>query len=255
MIVASIRSALRDPLYVHECRQARLRRGGASGLWPLLAALPVACCCLGGGAIYAMAGLWTAESVLGELDRGTLEGLLLTPLDRKRILWAKLLARLRPFVWVGCLLPAVLLPAGLVVGALIPQHDLAVLWGGLIGLGAGALLGAMIIGQSLTCSALGLLAAAHGRARFQSYLLALAMTYGLGMIDSVLATALYIPAFVAGPWFGKLGGPLLAVVIAVGALLFLAAVAGRIFLVNFYIPARIVSHTAARFDEMLLKDS
>ncbi|MHC4914219.1 MAG: hypothetical protein ACYTGB_01905, partial [Planctomycetota bacterium] len=105
-MLREVRGALKDPLYRNECRQ---RAGFAAALLGLVAIVPVVLltggvgmlCCLPLPAVLsfptvAFPGMLVAESVLREFEGGTIEGLLLTPVDRARVMWCKFAARLKP---------------------------------------------------------------------------------------------------------------------------------------------------------------
>lgn len=87
----------------------------ASGIFLLLASV---------AAVGVLPAVWTAESILGEYDRHTVESLLLTPVERERIIWAKILARLRFSFWLALACG----PAGLVVAVCLGWGESVLLW-------------------------------------------------------------------------------------------------------------------------------
>lgn len=130
---------MRDPLY--RCESAQQARRGVPG-WVfvlLLAVVPWA------------AGLVLSDAVTRSIDDGSLEGVLLTPVDRRRLVWAKLLGGLRQMLLTLLILPGLGLLADaimLISGWPLTEFLLPFsVWG--------LLAGPLLAGQYLTSGAIG----------------------------------------------------------------------------------------------------
>jgi len=259
MVIDKVRAALRDPFYRNECRQARFWRMlatwglMAAGLAPLVLICAVCCCTLPAGAItllFLLPALLGAESILSEQDRGTLEGLLLTPADRRRVVWAKALAWLRPLLWVALSLPVLALVPMMWMAAR-KQPDWPVVFP------AALALSVLVIGQSFTGGAVGLVSALLGRTRMRSYLYSVLILGGISVVEfTVFAAAAWVIWMTAASSGGLAGARLedaavTAVLVGIGAVVF----AARLMLVNMLLPAWILDYAARRMDELLLKES
>jgi ABC-type Na+ efflux pump permease subunit len=145
-------------------------------------------------------GLWAAESILQERERGTLESLLLTPVDRQRVIWAKLLARIRPLAAMAACCPVVGLVFGLVWGRdLLPGewYDAKALFvAGAGGLAAGLLVGAEVLGFGFTAGALGIAAALRGRGRVAVLVRALFYAAAMLLVDAVMLAGVLFPGVI-----------------------------------------------------------
>ena len=258
MVIDKVRAALKDPFYRSECRQARFWRLLAAwglmvaGLSPLVLVCAVCCCTLPAGAItllFLLPALLGAESVLSERDRDTLDGLLLTPADRRRVVWAKALAWLRPLFWLALAIP---------VAALVPMIWMAAVgrddW--LMVLPAALALSVLVIGQSFTGVAVGLLSALLGSTRARSYLYSVLILGGISAVEFTVFAAAAYALWMAGMASREFAGAqleeaaVIAVLVGVGA----AAFAARVILINMLLPAWLLDYAARRMDELLLKE-
>ena len=238
-IFAEIRATRRDPLYRHECRQAAQWKAWA-GLAASVALFFVISC-LGLLALMILPGVLVTEGLLYEMDGNTLQGLMLTPVERNRVLWAKLAARLRPMVWVTVVLPV----AGAGIG--FTQEFLA------IGLGIGVLAALLWMGQCLTSGAFGVLAALQARQRVTSYLLVLLYTFVQYVAEWIVMLLVMAAVVLGGRLFFKSSEADLLLIIGLGiGVLVLAA---RVLLVNILLPTWILRYAARNMDRMLLHGS
>ncbi len=249
-IFAELRAALRDPFYRHECRQAvqwKAWVGLAAAM--ALAFVPIVSCLAQLG-LMLLPGALVAEGLLYEMDGNTLQGLMLTPVDRRRVLWAKFAARLRPLVWVAAAMPVL----GAVVGTLVAGPDPEVLGVGLFaGLGIGILAGVLWLGQCMTGGAYGIVAVLLARERVKSYLLVLLYTFAQYVAEQI-AMLVVMGAVIFGGVILFEGGdpdPFLPIVLLIGiGVLVLAA---RVLLVNILLPTWIMRYAARNMDRFLLR--
>ncbi len=257
---AIIAATLRDPLYRIERRQQGWLRTPFSIAIGLALLIPGAYCCLIGIVIYAILAALGGEGLLSELDRGTLEGVLVTPLGRSRLLWAKLLARMRGLVIFAMLLPVLGAATGLVLGFTAGGGEDTVL-PPLIGLGLGLLLGVLLLPLCLSCGAVGLVAALMGRTRMKSLLFSYLFAAPFYIADSMLIVALYVGwAILLVFSFEPHGGetvisPSLSLWLMIGmAALSVSALAVRAHLYIGVIPRWLLGWTARNMDARLLAD-
>ena len=256
---AIIAATLRDPLYRIERRQQGWLRTPLSIVIGL-ALLPGAWCCLVGVVIYAVLGMLGSEGLICELDRGTLEGVLVTPLGRSRWLWAKLLARMRGLVVFAMMLPVLGAATGLVLGFTARGGEDTVL-PPLIGLGLGLLLGVLLLPLCLSCGAVGLVAALMGRTRMKSLLFSYLFAAPFYIVDAMLVGALYVGWVILlvvslEPHGGEtLIPPSLSPWLIIGmAALSVSALAVRAHLYIGVIPRWLLGWTARNMDARLLVD-
>jgi len=246
---------LRDPFYRHECRQAKLWRAGSGGVLLLLVFLGLVLFCgqLAVLAVLCIPTFAAAEGLLYEFDAGTLEGLLLTPADRTRLLVAKLLARLRGLFLLGALCPVVFAATAGVTYYFVERDtrgaglaaDVARVSAAAFAWGVPA--GLLVIGQSFTCGAVGLWSAIQGRGRTSAYLHASLYVVGLAVGEVVVAAV--VASFSIGVM--RIGDADLAAGLTLLCLAFLL----RLTLVNWVLPRWLIGRAARRMDELLLRDS
>ncbi len=250
-LFAEIRATLRDPFYRHEVKRAR-RHNRVGLLLGVLMVLLSHVCCLGWVTIVAIPGVLVAEGLLYEFDRNTLDSLLLTSTARRRILWAKLLARLRPMLWVCLLCPlitALWVWLRIYSGGMTEDPIAAAGWAA----GAGLVAGIFLLGQSFTSGAFGVLFVLQSRTRLTTYLLllaaALAASVVVGVVGVVVMVVLGFTMMTAAlGQEGPSGGAIAALV-----LLVIALAGGWIALVNVFLPMRIMAYSARRMDHLLLR--
>jgi hypothetical protein len=214
--------------------------------WPVALSLPT----------VVFPGMLVAESLLREIESGTMESMLLTPADRGKLLWCKFAVRLRPMLIISVLLAAAGPVVGGLWGGLLGGGDAGrardgAIAGMLIGGGCGAVAGAMLLGQSAAGGALAFHAVLVGRRRIPSYLWLIFYSGIIAVADGAIIIV------------GGLGAGLLAAVAAhaggdaEGLIVFLivsCVVFGlRTYLVGMKIPAWLVRRAAASFDRALLR--
>jgi ABC-type Na+ efflux pump permease subunit len=260
MIPKWLRRALRDPFYRCERRQTR------SSIWLRLAAALaglVLCCVTLIWGIFLGAAMMGAETILGELDAQTMENLLLTPADRRRIILAKFLACL-----YTALLPIVVLMALCAAGGALlfgyypsdcaealaklttlPFESRHCAWrlGVLLGLASGALAGVLILAHMATCTALGIRLALSTRSRAKCYLLIGALILGGGLVERIALTFVPFLFFAGFPGVNRPDPVLIWSAI-------LGAAAVRLGLLNVLLPIWLLRSSARRMDELLLRD-
>jgi hypothetical protein len=202
------------------------------------------------------------EGVLSARHNGMLDSLILSPVPRGRLLWAMLLARLRPFFWLAAASPLIgALIGGLLgglLGALASEEVLeysqlseffaaavpALVWGLVAGLGAGGFIAA----QSLLGGTLGLYFALRTGGRMLSRLLAaaaLVAIQGAAALAGFLLWALMVPAIHVLP---RELSALCNMVVC--GLLFLALL-GTVYLL---LPDGLMLHAACQSDRWLLHE-
>lgn len=232
-LLERLRGAGRDPFHRAEARQTSL------GMHVVAVALCLAC----PPAVFFLPAVLAAEAVYADRSRGTLMALLLTPADRRRFLWAKVLARGQAFF----LLAQILTGLGTGLGALVAVGaeglgKPAWLWGGLVGLGLGATAGLLVAAEALTAGAVGIyFGLRFGRvAAFLLAFLALAGFHALelsltGLLAAVAWNACQLLSTAAG-WAA------VALVIA-----------ARTALTGLVLPDGLLAHCAVHFDRWMLK--
>jgi hypothetical protein len=189
----TVRSVLRDPLHRNERLQAPLRSSRAL-LMVLAPLLGVVAAVLG----LVLPALWTAESIIREREGMTLESLLLTPVDRQRVIWAKVLARLRPLRLLAYCCPVVGAILGgayasdSAAGNLFIMEKIAVT--ACIGAVIGSLAGVELLAFGFTAGAAGILAALKPGGRIVVMLRALLYEAILLVCNGVLLGIALIPA-------------------------------------------------------------
>jgi MFS family permease len=270
-VFTRLRALGKDPLYRGERRQvgglatAMIALVGALAmLAPLLGVLLdsqelAVLLCLSWLLVPALPAILTAEGVLAEYSAGTVEAVLLTPAERDRFLWAKVLARGRAFFWLALASPALFALAG----ALIGRHEeeppgrLAAMT--LLGLGVGAAVAVFLAGEVLTAGALGAYFAVRFRSRMFIYLLCLAATGLLHLVEffvflfvwGLLAGAGRLLSGCLGPEQESLAYAGLAVGLAVLGLV----LAARVALVNLVWPEALLAHAGCQFDRRQLRQA
>jgi hypothetical protein len=160
--------------------------------------------------------------------------MLLTPGDRAGLLWAKLLAALRPTFWFSAACPLI----GAIVGGFVGPGWAWALLGFAAGIGAGIL----ILGEAFTLAPLGI----YFDLRFRSWLasdvlwgVTAAVFHGLelGVFAILFALGLALADFNL-----VLGVALLCLIVLV-----------RLLLVNILVPEAVMAHCAAQFDRLTLR--
>jgi hypothetical protein len=232
--IQTVRSVRGDPLYRAEALQAPI---------PVPPALAVLLAPLVGAAAVLLAAvlpaLWAAESILREREGGTLESLLLTPVDRQRIMWAKLLARLRP-LWLMTLCCPV---TGAILGAVHAADCFGggpglaghVMFEGCTGLVLGSLLGVELLAFGFTAGTAGLLAAVKPGGRITVMLRALFYEAIVLVPNCVLLALALAPGLVC------VGAPITAILLPWKWLAF-----------NWLRGARLLDRSADLMDRLLL---
>jgi ABC-type Na+ efflux pump permease subunit len=256
-LVGRLRTTLRDPFYRAEVRRGR---GAGERWWPagILLAMVIPYAWF---AIPAIPALLVAESAFGERRAGTWEMLLLTPIDRSRLVWAKLLARLRPLLRATLIVPLLLAAAGawtvyLLESVYAIEEFRPWRWGGLevlLGALAGGLCGLAIVflmaGECLTSGAFGLYFAARGRSRQVAYSLSVLAMLALHSLEVCVLGAIWAPL---APWVHG-AAPTYWLVAGVATFWGLALLA-RTGLVNLLLPYGLMAHAANQLDYWVLRE-
>lgn len=218
-----IRSVLRSAEYRAERRQL-------GRLYPILT--------LAGGVLFPPAILIVpagraGRSVRQERIQETLEAALLCPGDRAPMLWAKLLAALRPAFWFALACPAI----GAALGLIFDPEGVSFVGGLLLGVGAGI----AVPGEVLLLAALSM----YFDLRFRNWL----ASTSLWLVSAMLVHAIELPGLcLAISLTVVLTDFLIVPAVALGVLFILA----RMVLVNVLLPEAVMAHCAAQFDRLAL---
>jgi hypothetical protein len=272
-LISEVLAAQRSPFYRNELRQPRnagmiLLGVGIAGLFFLLLLLVGLLCCFATAPVAAafpaivFPGILVAESILWELDHGTMEPLLLTPASREEILWSKFAARLRPMWYLSLTVAVGLALGGTCVGLFsalatetLESSDV-VLWtvlGLLCGTVGGATCGTLLLGQAATGGALAILSALTLRSRISSYMLLMAIAGGICLLESmVIGTTIAMAGYALVIALGQSNDGsalLIAALIFSGAMVLILL---RTLLVNWFLPVQVMRSCARRMDAMLL---
>ena len=192
----TVRSVLRDPLYRAERLQTWTTSTSALAGLALLVVLVIPILGL------VLPALWAAESILRERGGGTMESLLLTPVDRQRVIWAKLLARLRPLAILGPCCPAVGAAFGTIICVAL---EVPAALGACVGTVLGLVAGLELLAFGFTAGTAGILAAMESRGRITVMLRALLYETAVLFCNGALLVLALAPApvlayFVSHHW-------------------------------------------------------
>ncbi len=207
-------------------------------------------CCLGWIMILVLPGVLVAEGYFSEMDRGTLESLLLTPVRRDRIVWAKVLVRMRPMLFTGLFcLPLGVLYAWLRFSLLEDGPSLGwVLLGGTAG---GVLAGLLIVGHSFTSGAFGLLFALMTHKRIYCYMLMTAVAFAMCIVVQVVTMIVGL-GFVMLAIGTNMGEHSLWSMVLLG-MLGMGLLSAWVLLVNLFLPVSLLRYASRNFDRLLLR--
>ncbi len=238
--LARVRATLKDPLYRHEVKQAQAGRLGYE------LTITTLLCLSGVGipAVLILAPIWISEAVFQERQGETLDGLLLTTVDRERLLWAKLLSRVRPLMFVMTGSGAI----GSVVAVLICRRHSPLNWSAVGALG-GLVLGASLVGGGIARGAYGLAAAVRTRSRLRVTARAVWSPFFLVLFE-VLVLVLLVSIFWAGGYAEE--DSKVIVVAVVATLLAGLLVAAKVIVLNLHIAATAIEKLASTMDELLI---
>jgi hypothetical protein len=243
--LSRVRATLKDPVYRHEVRQAQSNRLA----YELI--LTALLCLTGVGilAVLILAPIWISEAVFQERENWTLDGLLLTTVERERLLWAKLLARLRPLLLV-------------VAGSVVMGGALGIVlgwkhWpGGWCVFGSiwGLILGTDLLGAGIARGAYGLTAAVRTRSRLRVTARAVWSPVFLLAFESLTVVLLLVMVWASGcaQVIAREDGRaalVVAVAMAVTALLVVA----KVLVLDLHVAAGAIEKLAAYMDEYLIE--
>lgn len=249
-VLDRIRAALRDPLYRCERRQGT---GGQAVFWLII-----------GAACLFMPYLWpvlpaipafvAAEGVLYESSGGNWTPLILSPVDRGRLLWCKLLARLRPLLWGTLALPFLGAAAGALALFLVDDFrpedwgGRDVLLGAVIGAGCGLGAAVFLIGECFTAGAFGIYFALRSGSRSAAYAESIVTMLALHAVEVGVFFALWFPVSVVLHGVAEGEARVAATVVFV-----VVVAAVRLALVNVLLPWGLLEHSACQMDRWLLE--
>jgi len=243
--ISRVRATLRDAVYRHEAKQAQSNRLGYELLFTALL-------CLSGIGILAvliLAPIWISEAVFQERENSTLDGLLLTTVDRERLLWAKLLGRLRPLLLM-------MIGSGVmggVLGAVLGWKHSPINWC-VLGVVWGLVLGANLLGGGVARGAYGLIAAVRTRSRLRVTARAVWSPFFLLVFQFLAVVLLLSMACASGYAEVMAHEDKSAILVLVGAVLVTALlVAAKVLVLDLHIAATAIEELAVSMDEFLIE--
>jgi hypothetical protein len=262
-VISRLGAALRDPFYRCERLQARTFH---PLLW-LLVAVPVLVIPHLWAALPAVAVIAAAEGVIQEAGRDTWAALLLTPVDRGRILWCKLLGRLRPVLRIAAVIPVCCAAIGGCLALLVPDALQLIkesspaaerlgpwAWGVLgaaAGLAAGAVLTLLIWGECFTAGALGLYFALRWPRRVAALVLTGTALATLHTAEILLVSAAWLA--VATAFHGAMRDATTGAAVTIA--FWTVVLAARTAAVNVLLPYGLLAHCACHLDRWLLRET
>jgi hypothetical protein len=255
-VFKQIARTLRDPFYRMELRQiGAAREVGAVVTIIVCFVLPfVVLPPLSLFALTMIQALLTAGAFSREWRAGTLEGILLTPMERGRIIWSKFAGTLRPCALAAVIVAGTILTLTGTLVLLGAASDPAILTSLVQVLGWSLGAGIVIMAQGLLGAAVGTVAAleSRGRATIYGRVALLAFVFVLAELFTLMLTGLTVSLLASiliqagGP--GTLvtsGWPLMVPIVA-------ACVCVQFLLFGVVVPRRMLSGWEREFDARIL---